>query len=229
MHSVLIIESDDRLLNLRAEQLLMDGYDVDAATTPQTAQIKLAGRPDALVLCNAGGGPKTVALLRHLRAGEITGADRMLPVLVVGADDDSAAVRYYRAGADLTLPSRSSPLLVAAGLESLARRTGTEQRRQIARVGALTVDRDARTVQVDHRPVRLTRREFDLLATLAAQPRKAFSRAEITRAVWGYEPDLAGPSRTIDSHAHRLRTKLAQSGAGPMVHNVRGVGWRLTP
>jgi DNA-binding response OmpR family regulator len=149
-------------------------------------------------------------------------------VLAVGADDDSPAVRYYRTGVDLALPSHSSPLLIAAGLESLARRIAGEQRRQVVRVGSLTVDCDARTAEIDSRPVKLTRLEFDLLQTLASQPRKTFTRAELTREVWGYDPHAAGPSRTVDSHAHRLRQKLEQAGAEPMVQTVRGVGWRLT-
>ena len=93
-------------------------------------------------------GPETIGLLRELRAGEIPRANSRLPVLVVGVDDDSAAVRYYRAGADVALPSESSGLLVAAGLEALARRAGPQERR-IVRVGSLTVDRDARTAEVD--------------------------------------------------------------------------------
>jgi DNA-binding response OmpR family regulator len=228
VRSVLIVEADERLLSERAEQLLMDGYQVDAVSVFEAARIKLAERPDALVLSNAGSGPEAIALLRQLRAGEIVRADPALPVLVVGADDDSAAVRYYRAGADLALPSHSSPLLVAAGLEALARRAGAGQRRQVVHVGSLTVDCDARIAQVDSRAVKLTRLEFDLLQTLASQPRKTFTRAELTREVWGHDPQAAGPSRTIDSHAHRLKHKLEQAGAEPMMHTVRGVGWRLT-
>ena len=228
MASVLIVEADQRVLSERAEQLLMDGYQVDAVGTFEAARIKLADRPDALVLANAGSGPETIALLRQLRAGEIARADPALPVLALGADDDSAAVRSYRAGADLALPSTSSPLLVAAGLESLARRTGSEQRRQVVRVGSLTVDCDARTAEVEQRAVKLTRLEFDLLQTLASQPRRTFTRAELTREVWGYDPRATGPSRTIDSHAYRLRHKLEQAGTREMVQTVRGVGWRLT-
>jgi DNA-binding response OmpR family regulator len=228
MRSILIVEAEQRLLSERAEQLLMDGYQVDAVGAFEAARIKLAERPDALVLCNAGSGPETIALLRQLRAGEIARADPTLPVLVVGADDDSAGVRYYRTGADLALPSHSSPLLLAAGLESLARRAGAGQRRQVVRVGSLAVDCDARTAEIEHRPVKLTRLEFDLLQTLASRPRKTFTRAELTREVWGHDPQAAGPSRTIDSHAHRLRQKLEQAGAEPIVHTVRGVGWRLS-
>src|SRR5438874_1354579 len=131
MRSVLIVEADDQLLAERAEQLLMDGYAVDAVSAFEAARIKLAERPDALLLSSAGTGPETIGLLRQLRAGEVARADPTLPVLVVGADDDSAAVRYYRAGADLALPSHGSPLLIAAGLEALARRTSGGQRRQV--------------------------------------------------------------------------------------------------
>ena len=91
MASVLIVEADQRVLSERAEQLLMDGYQVDAVGTFEAARIKLADRPDALVLANAGSGPETIALLRQLRAGEIARADPALPVLALGADDDSAA------------------------------------------------------------------------------------------------------------------------------------------
>jgi DNA-binding response OmpR family regulator len=96
------------------------------------------------------------------------------------------------------------------------------------RVGSLTVDRDARTAQVDAQAVKLTQLEFDLLATLASEPRRTFTRAELTRLVWDYEPQTAGPSRTVHSHVHRLRQKLEHAGALEMVQTVRGVGWRLT-
>jgi len=222
--SVLLVESDELELRGRVQQLLMDGYAVDAVGAADQARVRLAEGPGAVVLC---GEPQTIGLLRELRAGEIPRADSRTPVLVVGADDDSAAVRFYRAGADVALPSESSPLLVAAGLEALVRRAGQPQTR-VVRVGCLTVDRDARTAQVDGQAVRLTRLEFDLLATLANEPRRTFTRAELTREVWAYDAAVAGPSRTVDTHAHRLRQKLEQAGAPELVQTVRGVGWRLT-
>lgn len=223
--TVLLVEPDERLLRERAEQLLLDGYEVDGVRAADAAKAKLAEAPDALVL---GGGPETIGLLRELRAGKIPRADSRVPVLVVGADDDSTGVRCYRAGADLALPSRSSPLLLAAGLESIARRASGNERRRVLRVGSLSVDCDARTAEVHGCRVSLTRLEFDLLQTLASQPHKTFTRAEVTRQVWGYDPQAAGPSRTVEGHAHRLRRKLEQAGAESMVQTVRGVGWRLT-
>jgi DNA-binding response OmpR family regulator len=222
--NVLLVETDELQLHERVQQLLLDGYAVDAVDAADQAKIRLAEDPDALILC---GEPQTIGLLRDLRAGKIPQADSTTPVLVVGGDDDSAAVRYYRAGADVALPAQSSPLLIAAGLEALVRRAGPPQTR-ITRVASLTVDRDARTAHVHEQAVTLTRLEFDLLATLASDPRRTFTHAELTRKVWAYDPHAAGPSRTVHSHVHRLRHKLEHAGAESMVQTVRGVGWRLT-
>jgi two-component system, OmpR family, response regulator len=222
--NVLLVETDELELRERTEQLLMDGYAVDSVSAVEEARVRLAEGPDALVLSSE---PETIGLLRELRAGEIPQADSRVPVLVVGVDDDSAAVRYYRAGADVALPSESSGLLVAAGLEALVRRAGPPQTR-VVRVGSLTVDRDARVAEVTGRTVMLTRLEFDLLATLASDPRRTFTRGELTREVWDYDPRAAGPSRTVDKHIWELRQKLDQAGAESMVQTVRGVGWRLT-
>ena len=73
--SVLIVESDQERLRERAEQLLMDGYEVDAVARSRRRGSSSPERPDALVLCNAGTEPETIGLLRQLRAGEIARAD----------------------------------------------------------------------------------------------------------------------------------------------------------
>ena len=222
--NVLLVETDELELRERTEQLLMDGYAVDGVSAADQARGKLAEGPDALSCATSRRRSACCASCGPARYRVPT---QRLPVLVVGVDDDSAAVRYYRAGADVALPAESSPLLVAAGLEALARRAGSLETR-VVRVGSLAVDRDARTAQVASRPVKLTRLEFDLLATLASEPRKTFTRAELTWEVWGYDPHVAGPSRTVETHAHRLRQKLELAGAESMVQTVRGVGWRLT-
>jgi DNA-binding response OmpR family regulator len=72
-------------------------------------------------------------------------------------------------------------------------------------------------------PVRLTRREFDLLAFFCDHPRQVFDRQQLLRQVWGYE--LVSGERTVDVHVRRLRIKLG--GPGPLIATVRGVGYRL--
>jgi two-component system, OmpR family, response regulator PrrA len=224
---VLIGEQAQQLATGRAEQLLIDGHEPATALTIRAVRLKLAELPDALLLGSLGGISDTIALLRDLRAGAIHRTDNTVPVVVVGADTDVDRIRYYRAGADALLASDSSPLLIAAALEALHRRTGPPALR-LLKVASLIVDVDARAARVEDRDLSLTRLEFDLLQTLASHPGKAFTRAELTREVWGYDPAAAGTSRTIDSTASRLRKKLEEAGGDQLLHGIRGVGWRLT-
>ncbi|MGH2867838.1 MAG: winged helix-turn-helix transcriptional regulator, partial [Solirubrobacteraceae bacterium] len=224
--TVLIIEADDQALRARGDELLLDGYDVLAAQTDQHARTRLAdGHPEAVVLGALDGAAGSLTFLRDLRRGEIPRADPRVPVLSIGADSDHLAVRHYQAGADLVLPTQSSPLLVTSGLAALAARTqGERQRRRVLRVGSLTVDCDARVATSDGTPVTLTRLEFDLLQTLAQHPHTVLTRDQLAKNVWNTEY-ISG--RTIDSHAGRLRSKLNAAGAEPLIQTVRGVGYRL--
>jgi DNA-binding response OmpR family regulator len=224
MRDILIIEADEHTLRIRGDELLLDGYEVIAAQTDAAARNSLAnGAPDALILGTLEAPAVSLQLLRDLRAGEIPRADSRLPVLSTGADNDHQTVRHYQAGVDIALPSTASPLLIAAGLKSLAQRQGS-RRRRILRTGSLTVDCDARTATIDDHPVALARLEFDLLQTLARQPHTTLSRHQLALAVWG---DDVARGRTIDTHVTRLRQKLRAAGAEPLVQNVRGVGYRL--
>jgi DNA-binding response OmpR family regulator len=207
----------------------MDGHQAAVSLTALAAGLRLRDLPDVLVLCELGSAAHTITLLRALRAGEIAGSDSSVLVLLVGAESDEDAIRYYRAGADITLPSGSSPLLIAAALDALATRAHGGRRARVVRVGRVTIDPAARTAHVDGRLLALTRLEFDTLHTLAGEPGKAFTRAELTKQVWGYDvPSGLERSRTVDSTVHRVRKKLETAGADLAPHNVRGIGWRLT-
>lgn len=81
----------------------------------------------------------------------------------------------------------------------------------------------ARTATLDDAPVRLTRREYDLLLHLAQHPGRVFTRQQLSIAVW--QEDFMHGERTVDVHVHRLRGKLG--GRGPVITTVRGVGYRL--
>jgi DNA-binding response OmpR family regulator len=81
----------------------------------------------------------------------------------------------------------------------------------------------SRMVLSDGVPVRLTRREYDLLVFLCQHPHRVFGRGQLMRQVWGYE--MVSGERTVDVHVRRLRVKLG--GCGPVIATVRGVGYRL--
>lgn len=97
--------------------------------------------------------------------------------------------------------------------------------RESIRLGALTVDRAARCAMVNGAAVQLSKKEFGLLVTLASQPNRVFTKPELLRAVWGYP--AGARTRTLDSHASRLRRKLHCAGARNVVINSWGVGYRF--
>jgi DNA-binding response OmpR family regulator len=97
----------------------------------------------------------------------------------------------------------------------------------VLEAGGITVDRRARQVRAGGRRVDLSAREFDLAACLAAEPLRVFTKQELLRDVWGVRTVLR--TRTVDSHASRLRRKLRLADGGEYVVNVWGVGYRLLP
>lgn len=96
---------------------------------------------------------------------------------------------------------------------------------EVRRLGPLEIDPAARTASVRGNDVELAKKEFALLLILATAPDRVFSKSELLRAVWGLESTTK--SRTLDSHASRLRSKLRSAGAEALVVNCWGVGYRL--
>jgi DNA-binding response OmpR family regulator len=105
-------------------------------------------------------------------------------------------------------------------------RRSRERRGQgVLQVGELRIDPIGREVLLGERKIELSAKEFALLRTLAAEPTRVFTKEELLRDVWGFK--LMGSTRTLDSHASRLRRKLVPSGRRWVI-NVWGVGYRLT-
>ncbi len=98
--------------------------------------------------------------------------------------------------------------------------------REPVRLGDLLLDRKGRRVLVGDAEVALQNREYELLVMLASQPERVFSIAELQRGAFGYV-DAVPTSRTVASHASRLRVRLREAGAAGFVVNCHGVGYKL--
>src|SRR5262249_55023575 len=109
-------------------------------------------------------------------------------------------------------------------IAAVLRRTRDRRQRGRLRVGALVVDPAAREARLRGTVVELAAKEFALLRTLAAAPTHVFTKEQLLREVWGFR--TLGNTRTLDSHACRLRRKLARDG-DRFVVNVWGIGYRL--
>jgi DNA-binding response OmpR family regulator len=144
------------------------------------------------------------------------------PVIVLGSADPAARVRTLaRADDCLARPFVYEELL--ARIHALLRRC--PPRIELTEVGPLAIDRAARRVTVAGREVELSAKEYALLVKLASDPDRVFTREQLLRDVWGFRTYV--PTRTLESHASRVRRKLASAGLSGWIVNVWGVGYKL--
>ena len=222
-NAVLLAEHEPGSREYLERQLRDDGFTVfEAAWTARALDLAERHSPDLVI----AGEPD---LCRRLRAGEPGRRwNRNVPVIVLtepGADPIDR-VRALESGADDVVP-RDVYLELLARVRALLRRALLGQA-EVVEAGPLVIDHRARQVRVGELAVRLAGREFALAAKLASDPRRVFTKAELLRDVWGIR--AAGiRTRTVDSHASRLRRKLETAGAGDVVVNEWGVGYRLLP
>ena len=225
---VLVIEDDESTATFLADNLTADGYGVWVVDTVEEAVRAIERRgPDVALLDLALGESSGLAVLDFVRTGDgLAGrVDRGLPVIVLsGLGSEVERLRGFRRGADdYVVKPFSYPELVAR-MQAVLRRAAGRPVRGLIRLGDLTIDAVGRRVEVGGSPVALSTREFDLLQALAREPSRVFSKRELLRDVWGFA--APGSSRTVDTHACRLRQKLS-GGARPYVLTVRGIGYRL--
>ena len=162
-------------------------------------------------------------------AGDVERLDRWVeraPVIVLGREQADAVDRIhaFRSGATTTFHARSSTGARRADPRGAA--PVAPPLDDVVEAPPVRIDTRTRDVRVEARRVQLAQKEYELLLCLAREPERVFTKSELLRDVWNYR--VAGRTRTLDSHASRLRRKLRETGRRQRsVENVWGVGYRL--
>jgi DNA-binding response OmpR family regulator len=226
--SILIVEDDPLIRTFLADNLTADGYDLLVAGTIDQALVELeARRPDLAVIDLRLPDGSGLDLIRRVRSADPLGSriDPALPLVVLsGRGGELDRVRGFERGADDYVVKPFAYHELRLRIEAILTRTRGRKDSDRLRVGELEIDPVARLARVRGRPVTLAAKEFALLRTLASAPTRVFTKEELLREVWGFRS--IGSTRTLDSHACRLRQKLRVHGDQFLV-NVWGVGYRL--
>ncbi len=226
--TILIVEDHRATRTFLADNLSADGYELLEADCVADAKRLMETRYPDLAIVDLGLPDRDgLELVREVRETDRVAArlDPDLPLLVLsGRAGELDRLRGFDRGCDDYMVKPFSYPELRARVIALLRRKRRRPGSGRLRIGALELDPLARQVWLGGERLALSKKEFALLRALAGDPTRVFTREELLRGVWGYRS--LGQTRTLDSHAARLRKKLG-AGGDKFVVNVWGVGYRL--
>jgi len=219
---ILVVDDDRSLRDALRRALTLGGYEVVLAEAGQHGLTQIAtAEPDAVVLDVGMPGMDGLEVCRRLRA-----AGNRVPVLILTARESvEDRIDGLDAGADDYLAKPFDVGELKARLRALLRRAGDGGAADELRFEELRLDADRHGVVVEETFAELTRTEYQLLELLMRNPRRVLPHGVMYDRVWGY--DFGPGSNALRVYIGYVRRKLADAGARPLLHTVRGVGYVL--
>ena len=224
---VLVVEDDASIRDTLAFNLKKEGYVVSVAADGADALLKAReARPDLVLL------DLMLPELSGLEVCRILRQEGSVPIIMLTAKESEVdKVIGLQLGADDYITKPFSLRELFARMTAVLRRSEQRELRvesEEDRVGRLRVDRAGHRAFIDDDELRLTPKEWELLAYLARRPGRVFTREILLEQVWGY--NYLGDRKTVDVHVRWLREKLNKFGPlGFEIVTVRGTGYRLDP
>ncbi len=221
--TIMVAEDDPSCRTALHHYFERSGYRVtEAADGPSSLRAVFQHTADLIILDLGLPGVDGLEVLAKIRRHSA------VPVIVFsGRDSEEERIRMLNLGADDFVVKPFSFAELEARVRAVLRRGNSEPAVNRMEHGGLTVDRDTRTVVIDGESIEMTRKEFDLLAFLAASPGQVFSREDLLERVWGSTQQWQGRS-TVTEHVRRVRLKIEPDPDAPRwILTVRGVGYRF--
>ncbi|GBE25772.1 transcriptional regulatory protein SrrA [bacterium BMS3Bbin02] len=222
---ILVVDDEPMVREVVTAYLERDGFEVHAEADGTKALEYLAtASPDLVVLDVMLPHVDGLQILANLRA-----VSDVPVILLTARTEEPDRVLGLELGADDYVTKPFSPRELAARVRSVLRRSAPASTPQRLEFEDLVIDEESRDVIVRGEVVDLTPKEFELLAHLAASPKKVFTRGDLLEDVWASSPDYQDPS-TVTVHIRRLRRKIEIDPESPRwLTTVWGVGYRFEP
>jgi two-component system alkaline phosphatase synthesis response regulator PhoP len=221
MPTILIVDDEPKITRLVADYLERSGFTVSVAHDGGEALMRARTERPALVVLDLGlPGLDGLDVTRQLRR------DGDVPILMLTArDDETDRIIGLELGADDYVTKPFSPRELVARVRAILRRRDRAMS-EVLRAAALVLDVPRMRLEVDGRPVELTATEFSLLAAMAREPGRVFTRSQLLDAVHGMA--IESYERAIDAHVKNIRRKIEPDPRHPRhLVTVYGVGYRL--
>ncbi len=221
---ILVVEDEQRIARFVKTGLEEESYAVDAVPDGPSALDWVATTSYDLILLDVMlPGLNGFEVTRILRERGVT-----TPILMLTARDEiDDRVRGLDAGADDYLPKPFAFKELLARIRALLRRGSSNGSKvgMVLEMGNLQLDVVTHVARRGSREIELTSKEYALLEYLMRHPRRPLGRTLIREAVWGY--DYYGASNVVDVYMRHLRQKLELNGEPPLLHTVRGIGYKI--
>lgn len=223
MSKILIADDNKQITSVLTEYAKKEGYTVEVATDGVEAMEKYKSfEPDLILLDVMMPRMDGFEVCRDIRR------ESNVPIIMVTArGEDFEKIMGLDIGADDYIVKPFSCGEVMARVRAILRRINIgKENDKIFKCGNLTINLENYVVEIDNIPLRLTKKEIEILWTLSNNANKVFSRDSLLDKLWGY--DFYGDSRTVDSHIKRLRAKLDEHPhQGWEIETIWGVGYKF--
>ncbi len=225
---ILVVDDEQDIVDLISYNLGKEGYKVASASNGnQAVEVAGAFKPDLVILDIMMPGMDGFEVCRTLRQNPATAGSAIMFLTAKSGEIDQ--ILGLELGADDYIQKPISPRVLIARVKSILRR-GTETIRtetiaapEVLRIGALEINRQNYTIRIDGRETFFPKKEFELLAFLAVNSGKVFTRDALLRRIWGESVYVI--DRTVDVHVSKIREKLGPYST--WVETVKGVGYRF--
>ena len=222
MNPILVVDDNAQIVDILSQYIKKEGWPMLAAKTGEEALALFdAAEPSLILLDIMLPGLDGLEVCRRIRRVS------SVPILMITAkDEDADRILGLDIGADDYIVKPFSPGEVMARIRAVLRRIPAAAEKEMLVIGELSIHLPSLSVTLSGHKLNLTRREFELLYTLAASPGRVFTRDNLLTIVRGYE--FAGNYRAVDSHIKRLRAKLdAYPHEAFTIATVWGAGYKF--